>query len=227
MRGDEESAMEEIDPKKMARRKQIAIAAGVAVAFVLAFLAFRKPHPKNLVALAPSAELMPSMPTVTAPLPAPMPTDVAPAASGSALAAAPTTAPLQGEPTGADAKGNPNPFGAKTVKNGTRMVLRLDGPIGEIRGLALPNGFVVSVPNRKSLEAAGPLAAKDPRISSAKVVNQPNGAELTIAFKDGLPEYVVKAKNDSLEIVLARDKAVAKKGGKGKGGEKKTPAKKK
>jgi hypothetical protein len=227
MRGDEESAMEEIDPKKTARRKQIAIAAGVAVAFVLAFLAFRKPHPKNLVALAPSAELMPAAAPVTAPLPAPMPTDVAPAASGSALAAAPTTTPLQGESTGADAKGNPNPFGAKTVKNGTRMVLRLDGPIGEIRGLALPNGFVVSVPNRKSLEAAGPLAAKDPRISSAKVVNQPNGAELTIAFKDGLPEYVVKAKNDSLEIVLARDKAVAKKGGKGKGGEKKAPAKKK
>ncbi len=227
MRGDEESAMEEIDPKKTARRKQIAIAAGVAVAFVLAFLAFRRPHQKNTVALAPALELAPMSQPATAPLPAPMPSDVAPAASGSALAAAPTATPLQGEPTGADAKGNPNPFGAKGVKNGTRMVLRLDGPIGEIRGLALPNGFVVSVPNRKSLEAAGPLAAKDPRISSAKVVNQPNGAELTIAFKDGTPEYVVKAKNDSLEIVLARDKAVAKKGGKGKGGEKKAPAKKK
>lgn len=225
---EEEHAMEEIDPKKTARRKQIAIAAGVAVAFVLAFLAFRKPTPKNTVALAPAAELMPSATPATAPLPAPTTTlDPAATASGSALAAAPTTPTLQGEPTGSDPKGNPNPFGAKTVKNGTRMVLRLDGPIGEIRGLALPNGFVVSVPNRKSLEAAGPLAAKDPRISSAKVVNQPNGAELTIAFKDAMPEYVVKAKNDSLEIVLARDKAVAKKGGKGKGAPAKAAPKKK
>jgi hypothetical protein len=226
---EEENAMEEIDPKKTARRKQIAIAAGVAVAFVLAFLAFRKPTQKNTVALAPAAELMPSAQPATAPLPAPTTPAIDPAAapSGSALAAAPTTPTLQGEPTGSDPKGNPNPFGAKTVKNGTRMVLRLDGPIGELRGLALPNGFVVSVPNRKSLEAAGPLAAKDPRISSAKVVNQPNGAELTIAFKDAMPEYVVKAKNDSLEIVLARDKAVAKKGGKGKGAPAKATPKKK
>ncbi len=214
IRGDEENAMEEIDPKKTARRKQIAVAAGVAVAFVLAFLAFHKPTPKTTLTLAPATELMPPAPSASALAAASAPatvaaTDVAPAPSASALAAA---APLQGEPTGSDAKGNPNPFGSTGVKHGTRMVLRLDGPIGELRGLALPNGFVVSVPNRKSLEAAGPLAAKDPRISSAKVVNQASGAELTIAFKDGTPEYVVKVKNDTLEIVLAHDKAVAKKG---------------
>jgi hypothetical protein len=97
------------------------------------------------------------------------------------------------------------------VKKGTKMILRLDGPVAEIKGMQMPNGFVVSVPNRKSLEAAGPLAAKDPRIASAKVVNQPGGAELTIAFKDNSPNYVVKAKGDSLEIVLAHEKALAKK----------------
>jgi hypothetical protein len=202
--GGEDSNMQEIDSRKIARRKQIAIVGALALAVVLAFVAFRKP--KQPVTSAPAPELAPAPPPAPAPMPAPAPTpDPALAAQ---LAPPP---PLAGEPTGVDPKGNPNPFGTTTVKKGTRMVLRLDGPIGELRGAQLPNGFVVAVPNRKSLEAAGPLAAKDPRISSAKVVNQPGGAELTIAFKDDVPSYLVRAKGDALEIVLAKGKAVADK----------------
>ncbi|MGZ3419488.1 MAG: PilZ domain-containing protein [Polyangiales bacterium] len=210
---DEEAAMEEIDVKKVARRRQVGIAAGVGMAVILGFFAFRKPHPKEPVVNAPTPELAPASaaPVMAA---APAPSALAPAPADTVAAAA---APLVGDSTGVDAKGNPNPFGTPTVKKGTKMILRLDGPVAEIKGMQMPNGFVVSVPNRKSLEAAGPLAAKDPRISSAKVVNQPGGAELTIAFKDNSPNYVVKAKGDSLEIVLAHDKAVAKKN-KGKNG---------
>jgi hypothetical protein len=209
--GGEDSNMQEIDSRKIARRRQIAIVGALALAVVLAFVAFRKPKQAPVVT-APSPELAPAPPpaAVTTPAPAPMPD---PALAGQ-LTPPP---PLAGEPTGIDPKGNPNPFGTTTVKKGTRMVLRLDGPIGELRGAQLPNGFVVAVPNRKSLEAAGPLAAKDPRIASAKVVNQPGGAELTIAFKDDVPSYLVRAKSDALEIVLAKGKAVAdKKPGKDK-----------
>lgn len=218
MDGDQEAAMQEIDSKKVLRRRQIGIAAGIAMAAVLGFIAFRKPAHTTPVVNAPAPELAPAA-APAAPLPAPAPVETVAAVS-------PTPAPaLVGESTGLDAKGNPNPFGTAGVKKGTKMVLRLDGPVTEIKGMQMPNGFVVSVPNRKSLEAAGPLAAKDPRIGSAKVVNQPGGAELTIAFKDSATApYLVKAKGDSLEIVLGHEKAIAKKKNKGGAHPAKAPA---
>jgi hypothetical protein len=204
---------DEIESAKVARRKQIGIAAGVGVALVLGALAFRKPHAAEtpvattdpIAASSAAAASIPAPAPSVAPMPEPVP---------SALAAAPlpATTTLAGDPTGLDEKGNPKPFGATTVKHGTRMLLKLDGPITELRGATTPTGFVVAVPNRKSTEAASPLAAKDTRIAAAKVVNQPGGAELTVTFKDAAPTYVVRAKGDTLEIVLAHDKAIAKKG---------------
>jgi hypothetical protein len=217
----EEVAMQEIDSKKIARRRQIGIAAGLGIAAMLGFLAFRKPAAHPPVVQAPAPELAPmAAAPAAAPMPAPAPIETAANVS---------TAPaLVGESTGLDAKGNPNPFGTTSVKKGTKMVLRLDGPVTEIKGMQMPNGFVVSVPNRKSLEAAGPLAAKDPRIGSAKVVNQPGGAELTIAFKDSATApYLVKAKGDSIEIILGHEKAIAKKKNKGGAHPAKAPAAKK
>ncbi len=221
---DEEAAMQEIEAKRLARRRQIGIAAGVALAVILGFFAFRKPAPTQPIVQAPAPELAP------APVAAPIEPMAAPVDSALAVVEPAPAVPLIGESTGLDAKGHPNPFGTPSVKKGTKMLLRLDGPVAEIKGMQMPNGFVVSVPNRKSLEAAGPLAAKDTRITSAKVVNQPGGAELTIAFKDGAsPSYAVRAKGDAIEIVLASEKSekhLAKKD-KGKGGKPAKHAKKK
>jgi hypothetical protein len=36
-----------------------------------------------------------------------------------------------------------------------------------------------------------------------RVTNEANGAELSVTFKDGVPNYQVRAKGDTLEIVLA------------------------
>ena len=190
---------------KIVRRKQMGIAAGIGVAVVLGAFAFRTP--RAATAAAPPEPAASVVAVAEAPIVAP-----APEPSASVAAAVAPTTVLAGEPTGLDEKGNPKPFGALSVKHGTRMILKLDGPITELRGQMTPTGFVVTVPNRKSTEAAGPLAAKDPRIGAAKVVNQPGGAELTITFKDAPPAFVVRAKGDSLEIVLAHEKAVAKKG---------------
>lgn len=212
---DEEVGMQEIDNKKVARRRQIGIAAGIGMAMFLGFLAFRKPAKVEPVVAAPTPELAPASAAPMSPVPSADPRIVAPVDSALATVATPAPAALAGDSTGLDPKGNPNPFGTPGVKKGTKMILKLDGPVAELKGMQMPNGFVVSVPNRKSLEAAGPLAAKDPRIGSAKVVNQPGGAELTIAFKDGsgtAPPYLVKAKGDSIEIVLGHEKALAKKG---------------
>lgn len=95
------------------------------------------------------------------------------------------------------------PFSNGTVAHGNVLRLKMDGPIERIQGASQPTGFTVVLPNRKSLEAAGPLAARDGRIASIRVSNDPRGAELAVAFKDGVPNYIVRAKGDTLEMVLA------------------------
>jgi len=47
------------------------------------------------------------------------------------------------------------------------------------------------------------IFARDSRIGSIRVTNEAHGAELTVAFKDGVPNYQVRAKGDTLELVLA------------------------
>lgn len=96
------------------------------------------------------------------------------------------------------------------VGHGNVLRLKMDGPIEKIEGASQATGFTVVIPNRRSLEAAAPLAARDGRIASIKIENEGSGAELTMQFKDGVPSYEVRAKGDELEIVLAPLGAVAK-----------------
>ena len=87
--------------------------------------------------------------------------------------------------------GKVTPFGNGPVHHGNVLHLKMDGPIEAIEGAQQPTGFAVKIPGRKSLEAAGPLAARDSRIAAIKVSNDGAGAELTVAFKDGVPNYQV------------------------------------
>jgi hypothetical protein len=136
-----------------------------------------------------------------------------------ALAAAPVVAPpvmpvvpvepapvVQNDPQDAnhhDHHVHVTPFGNGGVTHGNVLKLKMDGVIEKINGAAEPTGFSVSLPGRRALEPAGPLASRDNRIASIKVSNEGTGSELDIAFKDGVPSYVVRAKGDVLEIVLA------------------------
>jgi hypothetical protein len=95
------------------------------------------------------------------------------------------------------------PFGNGPVHHANALHLKMDGPIESIEGAQQPTGFTVKLPGRKSLEAAGPLAARDSRIAAIKVSNEPGGAELNVTFKDGVPNYQVSARGDSLLISLA------------------------
>lgn len=97
----------------------------------------------------------------------------------------------------------PTPFGNGSVHHGNLLRLKMDGPIESIEGAQQPTGFIVKVPGRKSLEAAAPLAARDSRIASIRVTNASAGAELTVAFKDGVPNYQVSGRGDNLVISLA------------------------
>jgi len=91
----------------------------------------------------------------------------------------------------------------------------MDGPIESIEGAQQPTGFVVKIPGRRSLEAAGPLAARDSRIAAIKVSNEAACAELTVTFRDGVPNYRVSARGDNLVIALAQvgtfEETIAKK----------------
>jgi hypothetical protein len=114
------------------------------------------------------------------------------------------------------------PFGNGSVHHANVLRLKMDGAIESIEGAQQPTGFTVKIPGRKSLEAAGPLSARDERIAAIKVSNESAGAELTVSFKDGVPNYLVSAKGDVLVISLAApaakgepDKTIAKKDGKG------------
>jgi hypothetical protein len=114
------------------------------------------------------------------------------------------------------------PFGNGAVHHANVLHLKMDGAIESIEGAQQPTGFTVKIPGRKSLEAAGPLSARDERIAAIKVSNETAGAELTVSFKDGVPNYQVSAKGDVLVISLAApaakgepDKTIAKKDEKG------------
>src|SRR5262249_53075627 len=95
------------------------------------------------------------------------------------------------------------PFSNGPVSHGNVLKLKMDGPIEKIEGDSASAGFTVVIPGRRSLEPAAPLAARDSRIGSIRVTNDGGGAELAVAFKDGVPNYLVRAKGDVLEIVLA------------------------
>jgi hypothetical protein len=88
----------------------------------------------------------------------------------------------------------------------------MDGDIAGIHGAAGAMGFTVSLPGRRALSSATELARKDKRIASIQVVNNPQGAEVSVQFKNGVPAYLNRAKGNRLEIVLGTEgrKKVAK-----------------
>ena len=203
-----------------------AAAAGVVLLVALAgAMAMKKWHHEPAIvgsAAAPPASetpaatsATPAAPPMTPPAANPQaaaePTPAAPLAAGTgseATAAAPSTSAIDDGTDGSHQTAHKKharvtPFGNASVHHGNVLRLKMDGPVESIEGAQQPTGFEVKVPGRRSLEAASPLAARDSRIASIKVNNESTGAMLTVAFKDGVPNYQVSAKGDTLVIALA------------------------
>lgn len=188
-------------------KKRAAIAGSVGIAVILAAVAMRKPATPPVVASnegeSAAVNALPAAPPApVAPAPAPppgpamMPTD---GPSGPMLASDPVAD--TGKPS---KKLKVTPFGNGPVgSRGNILKLKMDGSIEKLLGASQPTGFTVVIPNRRSLDAAGPLVSKDPRIAAIHVSNEPTGAELTVTFKDGVPNYLVRANGDNLELVLS------------------------
>ena len=214
---------------RMSRRK-VALGCAVMIAAVLGAIAIKKSHREV------SAESAPASSSTSVGAPPAVSVAAAPASSVGVAApvssaatdtntAAGASSPVAASPTYEDSDTTSSgahkkhlrvaPFGNGSVHHGNIMRLKMDGAIESIEGAQQPTGFVVKLPGRRSLEAAGPLAARDARIAVIKVANEPAGAELTVAFRDGVPNYRVSAKGDTLIISLAQmgmlEETVAKK----------------
>jgi hypothetical protein len=180
------------------------LAGAVLLVAVVGALVLKKGHHEAALNPAPAPSTVAVAPPAAAADPTPQPAP--------ALAAAPTPAPAAAPIAAADEASDKSeqkkhiriaPFSNGPVHHGNVLRLKMDAPLESIEGAQQPTGFTVKVPGRKALEAAAPLAARDSRIASIKVSNDSAGAELTVAFKDGVPNYRVSAKGDTLVIALA------------------------
>lgn len=188
------------------------LAGTVLVVAVAGALALKKGRHEAVDASSPA----PSVAAVAAPVAVAPPPPEPAAQPAAALAAAPPVAPAPAPVAAADDTSDKSekkhirvtPFSNGPVHHGNVLRLKMDAPLDSIEGAQQPTGFTVKLPGRKSLEAAAPLAARDSRIASIKVSNDSAGAELTVVFKDGVPNYRVSAKGDNLVIALAAPGAV-------------------
>ena len=202
IRGEIEEPMldEPVKPRFAITKKRAVVGGAIGIASILCLVAMRKPAPAPVAATPPAemstaAAAHPNSPLTPA-APAPMTAANDPlATAAAALGADPM---MDGHP------GRVTPFGNGPVTHGNVLKIKMDGPVGRIQGASQPSGFTVVIPGRKSLDAAGPLASKDPRIAAIRVSNETGGAELTVTFKDGVPNYQVKAHGDTLEMHLAK-----------------------
>jgi hypothetical protein len=94
------------------------------------------------------------------------------------------------------------PWGRGKVTNPVIHRLRLDAAGDALQGSLQPTGFTVVVPNRKVMEQGASIAKRDPRIARVRTVNTPNGAQITVQFKDGVPAYRTRLRRDFIEILL-------------------------
>jgi hypothetical protein len=219
-------------PRVQLTKRNAAIAGAVMVAAILGAVALKKTH-KDTASDPTTAAAEASASAVSSALATAAPeamTAAAPTPASPFPPAIPTAAP-ESMANADDVDETPShpehhkhvhvtPFGNGPVHHGNVLRLKMDGPIESIEGAQQPTGFAVKIPGHKSLEAAGPLASRDSRIAAIKVANDSAGAELTVAFKDGVPNYLVTAHGDMLVISLAPpgdlDKVASKdeKGGK-------------
>jgi hypothetical protein len=245
-----EPSMPVIDtvPKNFVMTKRKAIVAGaVMMTAIVGAIAIKKMHHEDKADATATETATTAAPAQNA---APISTTLA---GGAAMTAAPMPAPIETaipfapqsqsmDPMASDDDDmdrsdrsehkkhvRVTPFGNGAVHHANVLHLKMDGAIDAIEGAQQPTGFTVKIPGRKSLEAAGPLSARDTRIAAIKVSNESAGAELTVSFKDGVPNYLVSAKGDVLVISLAApaaavsalagraepDKTIAKKDEKG------------
>jgi hypothetical protein len=96
-------------------------------------------------------------------------------------------------------------FGAAEVPHGRATTLTMSLPITSIEGEATDSGFTVNLPGVNSLSRAAPIAAANPSVERAAILNSGDHAVLTVRFVAGRnPAYRVEARGSDLVITIGR-----------------------
>ncbi|GAB5549283.1 MAG: hypothetical protein SangKO_090430 [Sandaracinaceae bacterium] len=115
----------------------------------------------------------------------------------------PTLADTAEPPSGPVVEGST--FGAETVADGRTSNIRMSNPVSTLRGQRQSDGFTVTIPGALALDRAGPIAAANPAIERAMILNRGDHAVLTIRFVAGRnPDYRVVARGQSVEVTVGR-----------------------
>ncbi|HEY2736599.1 MAG TPA: PilZ domain-containing protein [Polyangiales bacterium] len=161
--------------------------------------------PSGMAPLAKAAD-----PATTPPLTAAVPAAGAvPAGSPYTVELRKAAAPAKSDP---NAKRNTEPakpsaavnvFGHKVVPNAKRFSLRMNAPVTSLQGSADKDGFSVIVPSGHAIDRAAPIAAGNPSIARAMILNRADRAELHVRFARGKnPPYRVSAQGNALEVLI-------------------------
>ena len=211
-------------PKKKNRRAFVlGVLAFAAVAAIVAFFSSGdEPAPVPPAAAPPPALVAPAEPAPApaveaAPLEAPAieegsldglvvpASEPAPAAEAGQLGAPtyPTLAETAEAPRGAVTEGET--FGAESVTGGRTATIRMSQTVSTIRGQRQSDGFTVTVPGALALDRAGPLAAANPSVERAMILNRGDHAVLTVRFVAGrTPPYRVVARGRAIDVTIGR-----------------------
>lgn len=209
------------EAKGFTTKRKAVIASAVMLSAVVGAIAIKKSHHDGAPEAGAPAASAATATNAAAPASATPPASPMPAETSSLQPFGPSTLAADDTDTIRAHKKHLHiaPFGNGPVHHGNILRLKMDSPIESIEGAQQPTGFTVKIPGRKAVEAAAPLAARDSRIAAIKVNNENAGAELSVTFKDGVPNYQVSARGETLVIALAPvgtlDETMAKKDEKG------------
>lgn len=96
-------------------------------------------------------------------------------------------------------------FGATDVPRGRVTTLRMSLPVVALEGESDATGFTVTLHGALSLDRAGPIAAANPAVERAAILNRGDHAVLTVRFVAGrTPAYRVEASGSSVTVTIGR-----------------------
>lgn len=125
-------------------------------------------------------------------------------------AASETSDTAAAEPAEAEGEALPRPtgrltFGAADVPHGRSTTLTMTLPITSVEGEATDSGFTVNLPGVNSLSRAAPIAAANPSVERAAILNSGDHAVLTVRFVPGrTPPYRIEARGSDLIVTIGR-----------------------
>lgn len=96
-------------------------------------------------------------------------------------------------------------FGAASVADARSATIRMSQPVTTIHGTRQDDGFSVIIPGALALDRAGPIAAANPSVERAMILNRGDHSVLTVRFVAGRsPAYRVVARGRAIVIDIGR-----------------------